>query len=123
MTQTSTNQQISFVCNRLNILTVSQCKNVGYQEHMRMAIWNLCEFEVNENQKERYKIILTSFVDKGMRHCDFFRILYAIIYEWKAIDDACIEELLAWKADEGYDATSYSTELNSFIDIIITTEF
>jgi hypothetical protein len=120
---TTTTDKIYFVCDRLQIINPSQCQNVSYQEHMTLAMNSLIRYEVGENQEQRYRDILTSFIKKGMRHCDFFRILYDILYEWKPIEDASIEEVLQWKYDEGNYYSNFSQELECFIDIIETTKF
>ena len=71
------------VAKRLNILTPKQCENVSYAQHMLMAIESLREEKFDINTWTLYY-----FVEKGIRHCDFFDILYSILLQGNTLEEA-----------------------------------
>ena len=103
---TSTNTQIMSrkellrkVCDRLEILTVGQCHEIIYSQHMEMALESLKEEGVVINSKE-YKS-LKSYIER-MRHDDFFDILHKILFEEKTVQEAVNEVIEMYKEDGDY---------------------
>ena len=115
-------EKIEAVCKRLQIITSMKCDDLGmsYERDMLMLIKLLVEHEICDADKKMYGRILTRFITLGMRHCDLFDIAYRIIFEYKCLDDACIDLLLERSAD---DLDGQCLELQSYRDIIDSTYF
>jgi hypothetical protein len=71
------------VCKRLGIITPKQCENVTYAQHMLMAVDSLRDEKFPVNTWN-----LFYFIEKGIRHCDFFDILYSILLQGNTLEEA-----------------------------------
>lgn len=99
-TMPSIKERILAVCDRLEIPT-----SVGsYEGHMGMALESLKE----EGVKPKVYHTLTYAINKGVRHCDYFDILYRMLIEDRHIESAIndiIEEFV--EADDYVDTSEF----------------
>lgn len=99
-TMPSIKERILAVCDRLEIPT-----SVGsYKGHMDMALESLKE----EGVKPKVYHTLTYAINKGVRHCDYFDILYRMLIEDRHIESAIndiIEEFV--EADDYVDTSEF----------------
>jgi hypothetical protein len=99
----SIKERILAVCYRLEIPT-----NEPYEKHMMSAFHSL--LLLDEKFPNAYSRLAYS-INKGIRHCDYFDILYRIL-----IQDRCIDDAINCIIDEYKEAANY--ESSEFYDFM-----
>lgn len=104
-------QKITFVCDRLEIPTLAMVGN--YQTHMILAHQSILE---EEELRGLVDVDTLSWINDGIRHCDFFDVLFESISKGMAVSQAAASVLEAWEMDE--EGEEPSTERICFEHIV-----